>query len=118
MTKAQQVRSRRLESRQNELTVETKRIFDWILDLIDADTKSGHYGSIKVCLFYDQDELRTTRLNNEAYDMSKILLKFDRKQIFTKLKEVVEQEEGYKATVDTNATLWDSKAIVFQVVVE
>lgn len=118
MTKAQQVRSRRLESIQNELTEEAKKVFDSILDLIDADTKKGHYGTIEVCLFYDQYELKTTGYCNKVYDLSTILHKFDRQQFFTILKEVVEQEEGFKAVIKTDATVWDSKAIVFQVVVE
>lgn len=118
MTKAQQVRGRRLASIQNELNEETKKVFDIILALIDAGTNKGYYGATEVCLFYDQYELKTPGYLCNVYDLSTILHKFDRLQFFTSLKEIVEQEEGFKAVIKTDATVWDSKAIVFQVVVE
>lgn len=118
MTKAQEVRSRRLESLQNELSEKTEKIFDWILDLMDEETKKGKFGAIEVYIYYDQDELRFDMEGYYVYDLSKALQKFDRKQIFSKLKEVVEREEGYTATLNTNAAVWDEPAITFKVDVE
>lgn len=117
MTKAQQIRSRRLMSIQKELTKEAEKVFDWILDLIDSNTIKGDYRAIEVFLFYDQYELRT-KDGKKSMDLSNIFLKFNRKQFFTTLKEIIEQEEGFKVDINTEAMIWESKAISCKVFVE
>ena len=113
MKKAQEVRSRRLESLKNELNVEAEKIFDWLLDLMDEKTKKGEYEAIEVYSFYDGDEIRCTY--GKTYNLSKLLKKYSITQVFFKLEEVVEREEGFVATLDFKATKWDSKAITLKV---
>ncbi len=116
MTKAQEVRRRRLESLENELNVEAEKIFDWLLDLMDEKTKKGEYEAIEVYSFYDGDEIRYAY--EKTYNLSKLLRKYSISIIYIKLKEVVEREDGFIATVDFKATKWDSKAITFKVGIE
>lgn len=121
MTKAQEIRNRRLEKMQSDITAQAEKVFDWMLDLIDADTKKGYFGSIEVCLFADEHTIRTTDLNGKKgteYDLSDILLQHDRLALFSTLKKVVEQEDGFKAVLKPTATLWDSKCIIFQIFIE
>ena len=118
MTKAQEVRSRRLEKRQSDLTTRAEKVFYWILDLMDADTEKGYYGSFMVCLFDGQEQIKSSTLNGTEYDLTEVLLKFDRLAFFSKLKEVVEQEEGYKAILKPFTTFYDSKAILLEIVIE
>ena len=118
MTKAQEVRVKRLEKRQSDLTSQAEKVFDWILDLMDADTEKGYFGSITVCLFDGQNQIKTIALNGTEYDLTEVLLKFDRLAFFSKLKEVVEQEEGYKAILKPSTIFYDSKAILFEIVID
>ncbi len=119
MTKAQEVRSRRLEKIQSDLTTEAKKIFDWILDLVDENTNTGHFLiPVKVCLFEGQSIIKDSSFNyDKEYDLSEILFKYNRFELFTALKEVIDQEEGYSATLDTDAIFWDAKAIILEVVI-
>lgn len=118
MTKAQEIRNRRLEKMQSDITAQAEKVFDWMLDLIDADTQKGYFGSIEVCLFDGQNKIKTTALNGTEYDLGDVLLQHDRLVFFSTLKKVVEQEDGFKAVLKPSATLWDSKAIIFQIVIE
>lgn len=117
MTKAQEIRNRRLEKMQSDITAQAEKVFDWMLDLIDADTKKGYFGSIEVCLFDGQNKIKHTDFNSE-YDLGNVLLQHDRLAFFSELKQVVEQEEGFKAILKPSATLWDSKCIILQIVIE
>ena len=119
MTKAQEIRNRRLEKRQNDITVQAEKVFDWILDLIDADTQKGYFGSIKLCLFDDQHTIKTTAFDGNTYDLGDtFFLQNDRLAFFSTLKQVVEQEDGFKAVLETSAIFYDEKAILFEVVIE
>ncbi len=118
MTKAQEVRKRRLERKQQDLTVVAEGIFDWILDLIDLDTKKGYLGSTKICLFKGKKKLRAIYDSEEEYNLAEALLKFDKYEIFEKLKEVIEKEEGYEVDFSRSAVLWDSTGILLEVFVK
>ncbi len=121
MTKAQEVRRRRLDAIQKDITAQAEKVFDWILDLIDANTQKGHFGMVEVCLFEGQDIIKTTNFNGKKgteYDLGFFLLLHDKLELFEKLKEVVDKEEGFKSVLKPNATLYDSKAIIFQVVID
>lgn len=121
MTKAQEVRNRRLEKMRSDITAQAEKVFDWMLDLIDADTKKGYFGTIEVCLFDGQHTIKTTALSGKKgteYELGDVLLKHDRLAFFSTLKGVVEQEDGFKAVLKPDAILWDSKCIIFQIVIE
>lgn len=121
MTKAQSIRNRRLEKIQNDITAQAEKVFDWMLDLIDADTKQGYFGPIEVVLFDVQDTIKYFDLNGEKgseYELSDFFLQHDRLNFFSTLKKVVEQEDGFKAILKPDAILWDSKCIIFQIVIE
>ncbi len=120
MTKAQEVRGRRVEAIQKVLPAQAEKIFDWILDLIDTDTKRGFFCEVEVCLFNDQSIIKTTDLSgNEGteYDLECNLLPHDKLELFKKLKEIVDNEEGFKAVLKPNTIIGNSEAIIFQVVV-
>ncbi len=121
MTKAQKVRSRRLEKLQNDITEQAKKVFDWILDLIDEDTTKGNFSPFKVCLFNDQSTIKTAELSGEkgkSYELGDFLLQHDRLEFFSTLKIIVEQEDGFNANFDTDAYWWGSKCILFEIVIK
>ena len=118
MTKAQEVRGKRLEKRQSDLTTRAEKVFYWILDLMDADTEKGYYGSFMVCLFDGQEQIKSSTLNGKKYDLHEDLLKFDRLEFFSKLEEIIDREEGYKAILKPFTTFYDSKAILLEIVIE
>ena len=121
MTKAQQIRNRRLEKMQSDITVQAKKVFDWMLDLIDANTERGFFGPMEVCLFDDQYTIKTTSLSGKKdteYELCDFLLHHDRLAFFSTLKKIVEQEDGFKANLQPDAIFWDSKCIMFEIVIE
>lgn len=121
MTKAQEIRNRRLEKIQSDIIAQAEKVFDWMQDLIDADTKKGYFGPIQVCLFDNEHIIQTIDLSGKKgseYDLGDFLLNHDRMVFFSTLKKVVEQEEGFKATCFPNAILWNSKCIIFQIVIK
>ena len=113
--KAQKIRRERLEMLNQGITTEAEKIFDWILNLIDEDTKKKYFGSVAVCLFEGQTILKTKSLNGTEYDLTEALLRYDKIKIFKSLKKVVESEKGFKAILKLNDTFYDSKAIIFEV---
>ena len=117
MTKAQQVRSKRLEKIHKTDDAEAQKIFDWILDLMDADTKKGYLGPIEVFMWYDRFHIQTNH-SSATYDLSKVHLEYDRVTLFTKLYQLINKEDGFKATLAVNGTLWYEKAIVLNVFIE
>lgn len=119
MTKAQEIRNKRLEKMQSDITAQAEKVFDWMLDLIDADTKKGYFGSIKVYLFDGEHTIKTTPFGDRTYNLGDtFLLQHDRLAFFSTLKQVVEQENGFKAVLEPSAIFYDEKAILFEVVIE
>ena len=119
MTKAQEVRNRRLEKMQGDITEQAKKVFDWILDLMDTDTQKGYFRSIKVCLFYDQHTIKLASLDGPTYPLSNtFFLQHDRLAFFSTLQQIVEQEEGFSAILEPSAIVYDEKAILLEIVIE
>lgn len=121
MTKAQEIRNRRLEKVQNDITVHAKKVFDWMLDLINSDTQKGYFGPIEVVLFDDQSTIKTTALSGKKgieYELGDVLIQHDRLAFFSTLKKIIEQEDGFKVNFYPDALYYDSKCIRFQIVIE
>lgn len=89
-----------------KLDVEVRKVCDWILDQIDANIDKKDYGPIEVYLLNNHYELRTGYSKKETYDLRLILKKFDIGPFFTRLQEIIEQEEGFEATLSIN--LWEN----------
>lgn len=129
MTNAQQVRSKRLEKINSDIReiidirdisdikVEIQKIFDWILDILDKDTEQKFFGPIEIFLWDAQDTIKTNRSRAE-YDVTPILCRYNSGDLFFTLKRVIEEEEGFKAELNLNASVWDENAIMLKIVVE
>lgn len=110
MTKAQEVRMNRLNAI-NTLTRQAKEIFDWILDLIDADTQKETFEPINLYLNTSRVIVRFKNLDGgareclEHYALKGNLPEYSSIQLFTALKEVVEQEEGFTAVIEKSNAL-------------
>lgn len=121
MTKAQEIRNRRLEKMQSDITAQAEKVFDWMLDLIDANTQKGYFGPIEVVLFNGQSTIKTIALSGKKgteYELGDVLIQHDRFAFFSKLKEIIEQEDGFKVNFYPDASYYDSKCISFQIVIE
>ena len=119
MTKAQEVRERRLEALKDDYFTEAEKIFSWILDLIDQDTEKKVYGTVSICIFEDESEINTMPLDGKAYQLNHFLSTHDKLQLFSTLKELINKEEGYKV-VDfrPNTTYYDVKAMTLEISVQ
>lgn len=120
MTKAQKIRSKRLSALEKALESEAEKIFNWILDLMDADTKRGYFGPMEILLWYDQNGIKTPNngIQYTVYDLSEVLLKYDRVKLFTVLDKLINEEDGFKSDLSLNAERWESKAIILKVTIE
>lgn len=119
-TKAQKIRYNRLNSICN-LNEQAKEIFDWILDLIDEDTKRGIFESITVCLHSDSCKIeRFKKLKGNAieyfgqsYNLPDSISKHKRIQLFETLEEVVKSEDGFHIVCKND----DKLGIVCEIVI-
>ena len=117
MTKAQSVRYNRLNAI-TDCTNRAKQIFNWILDLMDSDTQRGHFEPINVqfsshCNFLQTvKDSRSGKMYGEQYPLPENFSEHDCLKLFTTLKGVVEQEEGYTAHIKKS-----EDCIIFQVVI-
>ena len=118
MEKAQQVRKRRLQKYDATVNVEAQKIFDWILDLMDADTESGYLGSLGIFSYYDEHEIRVKYQEKTKYNLTDVHLSFDRKRLFSSLFNLVNNEQGFVATINFDDTYYDSKAITLNISIE
>lgn len=119
MTKAQEVRERRLEAIKNDYFTESEKIFSWILDLIDQDTKKKVYGTVSICIFEDESEINTMPVGKKAYQLSNFLLTHDKLQLFSTLKDLIDKEEGYRVVnFQPNTTYYDVKAMTLEISVQ
>lgn len=110
MLDPQEVRKRRqsaiLQSqlaRREKLMEEAKKIFQWILKLIDEDTKKGCFSSITV---YQYDRSDTINYSGEHYDQCS----FSRDEIFPIICEVINSEDGYHAEFREKQVYYDEDA--------
>lgn len=119
MTKAQQVRNRRMKAMQQEMKREAEKVFEWILDLIDQATASNYFPkSIRLRLYDKNWIIEPIGIKNAEYELFEFLVQHDRRTFFKQLKKIIEQEEGYMAKLDMDSTYWNEKAIVLEVVIE
>ena len=119
MTKAQQVRSRRMKAMEQDLKKETEKVFSWILDLIDKATDQDYFPhSIRMFLYENDYTLRPIGIKNQEYNLFEVFVKHGREGFFKKLKKTIDQEEGYTAKLDLHTTYWDEKATILEVVIE
>ena len=117
MTKAQQVRTRRLQKQDAAIKVEAQKIFDWILDLMDANTEKGYYGSLDIILYYGDHEIFPEGKEEEKYNLRDILLRYDRRTLFNTLYNLINDEEGFVARLNLNDCYYDSKAITLSILI-
>ena len=118
MTKAQQVRTRRLQKYDATITLEAQKIFDWILDLMDANTEKSYYGSLDIFLYYGNDEIKVKCQKEAKYNLGDILLRYDRRNLFTTLCNLINNEDGFVARLNLNDCYYDSKAITLSILIE
>ena len=94
MTKAQEVRIRRLQKYKAAIAEEAQKIFDWILDLMDANTEKGYLGSLDVYLYYDEQEIKVKCQEKAKYNLAKVLLQYDRvKNILLRTEQIKDMED-------------------------
>ena len=118
MTKAQKIRSKRLKKLDEAINAEAEKIFDWILDLMDVNTEKGYFGGVDLFLWDDKSSIKELHNEEVTHDLTDVLLKYDRNKLFTTLAKLIDNEEGYKVTLNLNAYIWESKAILLSVVME
>ena len=114
MIKAQQVRLRRLQKYNAAINVEAQKIFDWILDLMDANTEKGYYGSLDIFLYYGDHEINVEQ-EKAKYNLVDILLRYDRKKLFTSLCDLINKNQGFVADLNLNDYHHKSKAITLSI---
>jgi hypothetical protein len=117
VTKAEQVRKERLEARYKGISKAAKEIFDWMLDILSAETQDGYIDETVFWLFDDDYKLNTW-FRNSTLDLRPIIEKYDRVVLFDRLKELIESEEGYKVEYEPHSTQWDSTCLRFTVSIE
>ena len=124
MTKAQQVRSRRLAKRSEGITAEAEKIFSWILDLMDEDTEKGYYGSLEIFLF-GRDISSSIIIAKETpygpqyeYDATNAIFKYGRYALFEELETIVNREDGFVGKLTPYAKYDGVRCIMFNVVIK
>lgn len=117
MLDPKEVRKRRQEAiqqskikRQDMLMEEAQKIFQWILELIDENTKKGHYCSVTVMQYDNSNYIKGCGDNYEC--------RFAREEIFPIICEVINAEDGYHAEYNKNAVYYDENAWSISVTVE
>ena len=115
--KAQEIRKNRKAMIDQEISAEAEKIFNWILDLIDADTEKNCFRDFKLYLFDDELTLRTEGLKGTEYNLNDFFLRHDRIELFEVLKEIIEREEGFTANFK-RTKFWDYPCIMFKIVID
>lgn len=124
MTKAQEVRNRRLKKKQAEITSQAKTLLDWILSKSNENTEEVKLNSFKLFLPDNSCEIRLIEFKNWTSGLDYLgpgslldddILKYNRLEFFGALKELVEKEENYKATIRNNAFFEGEEGTIFQV---
>ncbi len=118
MTKAQEVRSRRLEKRSDGITAEAEKIFSWILDLMDEDTERGYNGSLEILLYDHETIIKKATLDGKEYDATEAVLKYNRYTLFATLATVVKREDGFDGKFMPYARYEGRRCIMFNVVIK
>ena len=121
MTKAQEVRRRRLEKRSEGLTTEAEKIFSWILNLMSEDTSEGYLGALNLILRADTTKIRKIemlRKADETYDATSAILKYGRFALLEELENIVNREDGFEGKFTPHDIYDDKEYIIFRVVIK
>ena len=103
----QEAEIKKMEARKEE----AKRIFQWILKLFRKNFEEGYFGSaISVWQFDGSNELNS---GSDKYDM-----RYDREVMYPIICEVINSEEGYRASYRKDAAYYDENAWELTVVIE
>lgn len=97
---------KKMEARKEE----AKRIFQWILKLFRKRFEKGYLGKISVFQYDGSNELNA---GVDKYDMC-----YDREVIYPIICEVINSEEGYRASYRKDATYYDENAWELTVEIE
>ena len=120
-SKAQKVRKNRLEALGNDYIKEAEKIFSWILDLMDADTKANQYGDITIYFLKHDNEIVAVPIqDNKCFKPGDFFFfSHDKLTLFQHLKEIIEKEEGFKVSdFEPNTTYYDESAIKMTIEIE
>ena len=119
MLDPQEVRKRRQEAiqqskvkRQDMLMEEAQKIFQWILKLIDEDSKQGRCNSVAIWQYKDCNTIKASR--DEQYGQCR----FSIGEIMPIVCEIINHEEGYHAEYTEDAVYYDEDAWRLTVTVE
>ena len=121
MTKAKEVRTKRLEKKnqelEKELTKEVEKIFDWILDLMNDYTDRNLFETLELTFWKDNFKIMAT--HEETYDINGIVvLHHGLEKICTRLCECFNREEGYVTNLNLNDKSWDVPCITLEINIE
>ena len=120
MTKAQKIRNERIKAININLEKRDQKVFDWILDLIDADTKNKNFLPIELYIFNEKGSVKFIAANakNNEYSFDKQLIFCDILKFITKLKDVIEKEEGFYVFVEPDVYFGYSQNIILKVFIK
>ena len=102
------------------LTSEAEKLFDWIQNLIDSDDRKKYFGQVSLFCFYGKDKISVlvSDFVKQKYDLSEVFEKFSPIEFFKKLKEVIDQKEGYKTHIVDYTEFSDLDGILLLIVIE
>lgn len=105
MEKAQRVRKTRQEFINYPLVSMANEIFDWVLDEFDARTKVMNFDPIQLYVYKSSIKTTIKTTNGLEYKNSMIyfLQSYSIEELFAKLKDIVDGEDGFSATLNSDA---------------
>ena len=131
--RAEEIRRERIERSDKcwaeLLNAEVEKVYGWILDIIQEKNYKELVSLSEQFTFYMYDDQNFIQHDGLIVDVGKKLDLYDfifksetvlgrgRKELFKKLKTVVESVEGYEVKVDYNGSYYDSKAILFEITI-
>lgn len=104
MNKAQEIRKRRVLKSNYDVYVEAKEVFDWILDLIDNDTTKRLFEAGPFKIYSTPWDTCIRNFSDEKiYELGASFIKqHGIETFFSILKERIENEPGFQATINLN----------------
>lgn len=97
---------------------EAEKIFDWILNLMEADNKNKKLRPIELRKYYGDHKLKALGFENETYELFENFLYPNEDKLFESLTKVITRENGFKVTVEYKVYFGEFKADVIVVTVE
>lgn len=101
MEKAQKVRKRREEFSRYPLVSMAEEVFEWVLDEIDKRTSIMNFNPIQI--FIREDTLQTTEGWIYEKNMKHFLKLHTLEELLIKLKDIVDKEDGFEASLNYGA---------------